>query len=91
MKCNHSPEAALSAAKEKGFIRIGCGVYLSSQESIVDQQRDWQADGTEGGQVYDFTSAPFWLTTDCGADPQPIYDASDVDLGQLLANDEESE
>lgn len=83
MSKNISPEAAISAAESQGWVKVRPGVYLSSQESIIADQEDWLVDGSK---FYDFTKAPFWLTTDSGADPQPIYDL--LDFCSMVDKDE---
>lgn len=78
----YTPAEALQAAIAEGCIEIASGVHLSSQENIVADQDDWMQ---EGEKVHDFTTAPFWLTTNDGQ-VQPIYGVDDEDLIDVLTN-----
>lgn len=77
--------AALHVAQVEGSVQKAVGVWLCSQEHVIDDQEVWGDE--DGAKAIDFTIAPFWITTDCGNDPTPIYGADDDDLIEALAND----
>ena len=72
----------LSKATKHGYITISDGVYLHTKENINADQVAW--DDEDPSKNLNFTSAPFWLITDCGAAPRGIVDAED--LAEVLEN-----
>ena len=58
------------------FAEVKDGVSLSTAESMATQQRVW-ADGDPSKEI-DFSTAPYWLTTDDGQDPTPIAELEDI-------------
>jgi len=73
--------AALKVAQDNGSVEVAAGVYLNSQESIVADQADFSDE--DGAKTTDFTTAPFWITTNDGQ-VQPIYGVDDKDLIDVL-------
>lgn len=66
---------AMVDAERDGYTRLRSGLYLNSQESITAEQDAWIQ---EGDPVYDFSQASYWLTTDDGQVPTPIYGVDDL-------------
>lgn len=79
-----TPVEALQAAQTEGWVAIAAGVYLNSRASIIEEQSEWIDE--DDAKNIDFKRAPFWLTTNCGAVPQPIYGEEDEDLIEILTN-----
>lgn len=59
-----------------GYFELQGGVFLESAESLISQQNGWE-DGDKD-KDFDFTAAPFWITTDDDATPVPIHDVDDL-------------
>lgn len=75
-------QEALDQADKQGYAQISEGVSLHSQANIVSEQAQWaELDGAKG---VDFTTAPYWLTDDSGAEPVPVSGADDEDLRQVF-------
>jgi len=72
------------AAKKKGYVEISSGVYLWSQEAIIEDQKEWNAE--DNSKNMDFTTAPFWITTNSGESPEEIH--SENWLLPFLSTDE---
>jgi hypothetical protein len=74
-------------AERAGTTRVSCGVFLSSQASILADQAGW-ADDDEAKKI-NFTTAPYWITTasiqvirDSGSDPIGI--STEEELADFL-------
>ena len=76
--------AALHAAINKGWVEISSGVFLYSQENIIADQANWGDE--DGGKRFDFTTGPYWLSTDNCVEPIPVYGENDNDLIKALQN-----
>ena len=66
---------ASTLAQTLGWVEVQDGCYLNTAQSIISEQSGW--DEADGSKKIDFTKAPFWITTDNGCAPQPIYDEQD--------------
>lgn len=81
-----------------GITQINRGVFLETQECLIQQQKNWNNEhlheGWEDGEDADFikndfffdadlTSYPYWVTTDDGQNPVGIRDAQE--LAEFLA------
>lgn len=55
---------------EEDFVELAPGIYLETGKSLADRQSYW-ADEDEDKSI-DFTSSPYWLTTDSGDTPIPM-------------------
>lgn len=60
-------ETIFTECMENGSAQIVPGVFLETSESMQEQQEDW-ADGDTSKEA-DFSTFPYWITTDNGADP----------------------
>ena len=80
----YTAEEAITAVTNEGCIQIAPGVYLSTQENIIDDQESWGY--VDGCKMHDFSSAPFWITDDSGADPTAIHGADEY-LEEILTED----
>lgn len=79
----HTPATAFDLAQKNGCIELSSGVWLNTQESIIEEQKGWfDEDGAKG---FDFTKAPMWISTDDGV-LVPIYGADDENLINALSN-----
>lgn len=74
----------LYTARENGFVEISSGVYLNSRDYVIAEQDGW-ADEDEC-KNFDFTAAPYWLTTNDGQEPVPVYNENDSDLVEAMDN-----
>ena len=74
---------AIDLARKNGCIELSSGVWLYTQESIVEEQKSW--DEEDGSKVFDFTKAPMWISTDDG-ELLPIFGADDGALVDALTN-----
>ena len=54
----------LDIVNNVGYIELRDGVYLHSQESIIDDQKEWAEE--DKAKTKDFTTSPYWLITDDG-------------------------
>lgn len=79
----YTPAEALQAATAEGSIEMVCGVYLNSRENILADQADWADEDEE--KRFDFSKAPFWITSPYGLPPQPVYGEDDEILFNVLA------
>jgi len=59
---------------------IQSGVFLSSAEDMIEDQRAWDED--DSSKEIDFSTSPFWITTDDGVTPIGIDD--DAELLELF-------
>lgn len=66
---------ACELAKKNGHIELRRGVYLNTQESIIEEQEGWLEDDAKG---FDFTKAPMWINTDDGV-LLPVFCPDDLD------------
>lgn len=66
----------IEECENKGFVTLGGGVYLQAQEDIMNDQEAWSDD--DESKEMDFTTAPYWITTDDGAVPEAVYDEDDL-------------
>lgn len=66
---------AIADADREGYSEISSGVYLNSKESITLDQEAWIQ---EGDPFHDYSRAPYWITTNDGQDPTPIYAADEL-------------
>ena len=66
----------LNTAKQVDLVELQGGVYLESAEHLISQQKGWEDE--DESKNFDFTSAPFWITTDDGKTPTAIHDAEDL-------------
>lgn len=80
----YTPEQALQAAREQGYIILSYGVYLQESQDVQAEQECWAP--SDRLASFDFTSAPFWILTDEDATPVPVYGDDDEDLIAALAN-----
>jgi len=63
-------------ALENGSVELRSGVYLCSQEHLTEEQAAWSDE--DECKSTDFTTAPFWITTDSGTDPIAVDDGADL-------------
>jgi hypothetical protein len=66
-----------SAAKKDGYVEFRAGLYLCEKEYLIGEQASWGDE--DQSKAFDFSAAPYWLTTDDGQQPQAIHDASDLE------------
>lgn len=76
---------AIDSARENGWVELQDGVYLSTRANIVDEQVTWSDE--DGLKSFDFSGAPYWITTDDGADPIQVYSHFDEELHDFLGDD----
>lgn len=73
-------------------ITIVPGTFLTTRDNIIADQTMWDDD--DESKNTDFTTDPFWITTDDGIDPIGITDAEDLadtleeQLSQILEKEE---
>lgn len=65
----------LEIATAKGDVEIAPGVWLFSQQAIIEEQKVW--DDEDGYKDTDFTTSPHWIATDTG-EAIGITDAADL-------------
>jgi hypothetical protein len=53
---------------KNGYVEIQDGVYLNTQESMIDEQSQWDAEDKRID--IDYTDYDFWITTDNGVEPE---------------------
>ena len=83
MNISLSPNEACELARKNGHIELSDGVYLNTQESMIEEQEGWLEDNAKS---FDFTKAPMWVNTDDGF-ILPIFCPEDlVDLVEVLTN-----
>lgn len=68
--------ALFARADKEGSIEVGAGVWLNSEVNMLADQRAW--DEGDASKTEDFTTAPYWITTDDGQGPTAICDADDL-------------
>ena len=56
---------------EKGFAKIGLGIFLNTSEYLIAEQKIWESD--DPCKNDDYTIYPFWITTDDGIDPIGVF------------------
>ena len=56
--------------------KISQGIYLQSAEELISEQKGWH-DLDESKNV-DFTTSPFWVTTDDGQGPYAVADEKEA-------------
>jgi len=56
---------------------LGNGLYLFTQEEIIDDQAGWDDEDYSKGA--DFTTSAFWILTDCGAPPEGFDTMAEVE------------
>lgn len=66
----------LSEALTKGFAQLSSGVSLCSSTFLLDEQKEWCNE--DGCKTFSFETAPFWLVTDSGQDPEAVYTVEDL-------------
>jgi hypothetical protein len=76
---------AIDSARENGWVELQEGVYLSTRDNIVAEQETWPEE--DGLKTFDFSSAPYWITTDDGASPIQVYSNYDEELHEILGDD----
>lgn len=69
-------------AKESGSTYLGQGCYLVMAEEMIEDQKEW-AD-TDESKYTDFSTSPYWVTTDSGDGPFPITDEQDPDFIKIV-------
>ncbi|MFC5512795.1 hypothetical protein ACFPOU_16960 [Massilia jejuensis] len=74
MKRYNSPKLAEALTIE--YVELSAGVYLSCAENMICEQKDW--DNDDPSKNFDFTAAPFWVTTNDGRGPFAVYDSEDL-------------
>lgn len=71
----------LNRADQGEWAEIQGGVWICSNETIILEIR--KLDGDDDG--FDFTTSPYWITTDCGSTPIAVSDFNDVDLLEIIS------
>lgn len=66
----------IEIAGENGWVHIGEGIYLNSQDGLIGEQKDW--DDSDQAKSLDFTTAPYWITGLGESLPLSVNDASDL-------------
>ena len=62
-----------------GMVKFG--VFIQTSENIISDQKDWCDEDQE--KSTDFSTSPYWVTTDGGNPPVGIV--SDADLNELMS------
>lgn len=75
IKSTLTPIQACELARKHGHIELSAGVFLNTQESIIEEQDGWLEDGAKS---FDFTKAPMWINTDDGV-LLPVFGPDDLD------------
>lgn len=73
---------AIDSARENGWAELRKGVYLFTQKHILAEQETWSEE--DGLKAFDFTVAPYWITTNDGASPIQVYSYYDEELHDIL-------
>ena len=73
-------KTALQIADSQGWVEIRPGVYLHWQASIKADASEWGEEDL--AKTTDFSSAPYWITTNNGAGPSAVHD--DLDYQQIV-------
>lgn len=73
---NGAIEELMELARREGYVEIRDGVYLNERKNIEAEQEGWIED--DSAKNFDFSEAPFWITTDDDAEPMSIHDADDL-------------
>lgn len=67
----------LRLAKEGDAVELQAGVVLETKEFSISQQNNWKNE--ENIKIFDFSTAPFWITTDTNAEPIAIHNEHDLE------------
>lgn len=76
-----TPKAALELVSHEGILEISSGVYLQSQENILQDKESW--DEADPAQAVDLHGTPFWITTNDGV-LLPVYGEDDSNLNGAM-------
>jgi len=71
--------------EKKGIINDG--VFLITSSDMIEDQKGWECDEDTGDEYLndmDFSTSPFWITTDDGAEPVGIDD--DAELNEIFSS-----
>lgn len=86
----HTIEKIMEKAN-KYFFELADGNYLAGKAIMIEnqivQKREWNLFDWEGKEEFeeiDFSTSPYWLTTDDGEDPEAILDREEI--LQLIIN-----
>jgi len=75
----------MSVQRIKDFIDCGgmvkFGVFIQTSENIISDQKDWCDE--DQAKSTDFSTSPYWITTDDGQDPAGID--NDAELNELMS------
>ncbi len=63
-------------ADTHGLVEVQPGVFLQTAQNMVEEQSTWPDEDPAKGM--DFSVAPYWVTTDDGVTPIPVWNEEDL-------------
>jgi len=85
MKKTEKAAEIVKKADLTGSTTIQAGSFLQTSASMIAEQKGWEDE--DPCKAQDYTTAPYWLTTDDGVMPAAITGADDSDLLDMLEDD----
>ena len=71
-------EKFLLEADQEDFVEIQSGVCLYTAKYLIREQKHWSWGDGEESKNFDFSTSPYWLTTNDGVKPIGIDNADDL-------------